>query len=208
MVDTSYAYSYLDPENYYTYPESDTLRNKLDITDEQELSEHEYRLSSQRLLDLVYEPLLVRSMADVRKIHAHLFGELYGWAGEYRKVNISKDGKPFMALQSFPAGEHYIDDLLSKCLANPTASQNGHNKANFVIVLADVLDNLNYMHPFREGNGRTQREVLRSLALEKGYQLIIPVQNDERAFRLYMNGTVNSDVSLLRTVISENLMLL
>ena len=47
-------------------------------------------------------------MDDVQKIHHYLFSEIYEWAGEYRKVNISKSGDSFMPLQSFGTGIEFI----------------------------------------------------------------------------------------------------
>lgn len=58
-------------------------------------------------------------------------------------------------------------------------------------------DHLNYMHPFREGNGRTQREVIRVLALSKGYEANINIQ-DDKIYHLYMDGTVYEDLNVLK----------
>lgn len=60
-------------------------------------------------------------------------------------------------------------------------------------------DNLNHMHPFREGNGRTQREVIRVLALFKGYEADISLETNE-VYHLYMDGTVYEDVDKLETL--------
>ena len=65
------------------------------------------------------------------------------------------------------------------------------------IIEPKILDNLNYFHPFREGNGRTQREVIRSLALSKGYSAQIRVEQDDDIYNLYMDGTVYGDLEKL-----------
>lgn len=65
------------------------------------------------------------------------------------------------------------------------------------------MDNVNYLHPFREGNGRTQREFLRLLALEKGLILNINPADDQRVYERYMKGTTESDVSILADLIFE-----
>lgn len=57
--------------------------------------------------------------------------------------------------------------------------------------------------PFREGNGRTQREVIRVLALAKGYELLINVDGQDEVYKQYMDGTVYSDVKLLEQLISS-----
>ena len=64
--------------------------------------------------------------------------------------------------------------------------------------LANILDNLNYFHPFREGNGRTQREVIRVLAMMKNYEAIINIGADDNIYNLYMDGTVYSDKTKLK----------
>lgn len=78
-------------------------------------------------------------------------------------------------------------------------------KATVAPKLAEILDNLNYLHPFREGNGRTQRETLRSLANSKGYKLKFPAKSDTIKYDKYMNGTINSDVPLLEEFMMDNL---
>jgi cell filamentation protein len=69
--------------------------------------------------------------------------------------------------------------------------------------LAEILDNLNYLHPFREGNGRTQREFLRLLALEKGLILNINPPDIKSVYERYMKGTIESDVKTLTGLIFE-----
>ncbi|MCL1857368.1 MAG: Fic family protein, partial [Kiritimatiellaeota bacterium] len=69
--------------------------------------------------------------------------------------------------------------------------------------LAEILDNLNYLHPFREGNGRTQREFLRTLALEKGLSLNLNPPDNADVYERYMTGTIDGNVALLATLILE-----
>jgi cell filamentation protein len=69
--------------------------------------------------------------------------------------------------------------------------------------LAEILDNINYLHPFREGNGRTQREFLRLLALEKGLTLNLTPPDNKNVYEKYMKGTIDSDVKILTELIFE-----
>lgn len=69
--------------------------------------------------------------------------------------------------------------------------------------LAEILDNVNYLHLFRDGNGRAQREFLRMLALEKGISLNLNPPDDKNVYERYMQGTVNSDVKILKELIFE-----
>lgn len=63
---------------------------------------------------------------------------------------------------------------------------------------------MNYFHPFREGNGRTQREVIRSLALMKGYECNISIGSDDKIYHLYMDGTVYGDKKIIRKFIRRD----
>lgn len=180
-------YEYLDVDNAYTYPNSSVLRNKCNITDPELARIKEYEFVASRLVKLGFAPLGVGSMKDVLAIHKFLFQDMYDWAGQYREVNISKQGNAFMPLQAFDTGETYLDTLIKKF--HDTAS----SKGDIIKQLSTILDNLNYMHPFREGNGRTQREVVRALALTKGYYAEINIDTNDDIYHLYMDGTVYGD---------------
>jgi cell filamentation protein len=69
--------------------------------------------------------------------------------------------------------------------------------------LAEILDTVNYLHPFREGNGRTQREFLRLLALEKGLSLNLNPPDNADIYERYMSGTIDGDVEKLSQLILE-----
>lgn len=69
--------------------------------------------------------------------------------------------------------------------------------------MAEILDNVNYLHLFREGNGRAQREFLRLLALEKGLTLNINPPDSKSVYERYMKGTIESDLKTLTELIFE-----
>ena len=69
--------------------------------------------------------------------------------------------------------------------------------------MAEILDNVNYLHPFREGNGRAQREFLRLLALEIGLTLNINPPDNKSVYERYMKGTIESDLETLTELIFE-----
>lgn len=106
------GYSYQNPDSFYTYPNSSVLINKFGLADEQEAHEKEYKMAADRGAELLEKPILVHSVKNILKIHGYLFQNLYDWAGEYRKVNISKQGNAFMAMQSFGSAETYVNRLL------------------------------------------------------------------------------------------------
>ena len=59
------------------------------------------------------------------------------------------------------------------------------------------------MHPFREGNGRAQREFIRLLALEKGFNLNLNPPDNKNIYERYMQGAIESDVKILSELILE-----
>ena len=69
--------------------------------------------------------------------------------------------------------------------------------------MAEILDNVNYLHPFREGNGRTQREFLRLLALENQLILNLNPPNERSVYERYMKGTIDSELNILTDLIYD-----
>lgn len=196
MVRNQYeGYKYIDPNNQYTYPDSTVLVNKQNITNIEEAYRNEHLFVTRRLADLRLEPIHVYSMSDILAIHNYLFQDVYAWAGQYRKVNISKSGNPFMPIQSFNTAETHMNNLIH------SYHQTANSKDEIIMHLSEILDNLNYFHPFREGNGRTQREVIRSLALSKGYSAQIRVEQNDEVYNLYMDGTVHEDLGKLKELL-------
>ena len=198
MVKNQYeGYEYIDPNNQYTYLNSTVLINKQNITNIEEAYRNEHLFVTRRLADLRLKTIEVYSISDILAIHKYLFQDVYAWAGQFRKVNISKNGNPFMSIQSFSTAQAYINRLIH------TYYQAANSKDEIIKQLAKILDNLNYFHPFREGNGRTQREVIRSLALSKGYSAQIRVEQDDEVYNLYMDGTVYGDLGKLEELLSK-----
>ena len=198
MVKNQYeGYEYIDPNNQYTYLNSTVLINKQNITNIEEAYLNEHLFVTRRLADLRLKTIEVYSISDILAIHKYLFQDVYAWAGQFRKVNISKNGNPFMSIQSFSTAQTYINRLIH------TYYQTANSKDEIIKQLAKILDNLNYFHPFREGNGRTQREVIRSLALSKGYSAQIRVEQDDEVYNLYMDGTVYGDLGKLEELLSK-----
>lgn len=190
-------YHYLDPENKYT-DKNGLLRNLADIKDEKVLLAFESLKVAKRVEELIENPLKVEDSNTLLKIHHHLFQDVYEWAGQVRTVNISKDGKPFFDGERFHLGFQYIDNLISEYRKIKKS-----DKSALAEKLAEVLDNVNFLHPFRDGNGRTQREFLRLLALEKGIKLNLNPPDDKSVYEKYMKGTIESDVQTLTELIFE-----
>ena len=101
---------------------------------------------------------------DIMKLHSHWLGAIYGWAGVYRSVNMSKDGFPFAAAAQIPK-------LMSEFERGPLRQYTPcifSEREKVVHALALVHVELVLIHPFREGNGRIARMLSTLMALQAG----------------------------------------
>lgn len=194
----SNSYKYIDPDYTYTDPKTGLLRNLQDITDPEDLAFVESGVVTKRLQELYENPIKIKGIESLFEIHKHLFQDIYAWAGKNRIVEISKEGKQFSPTSHFGNAFRYIDTLIAEFRRIPK-----DNKKRLAGKLAEILDNVNYLHPFREGNGRTQREFLRLLALEKGLNLNLNPPDNKNVYERYMKGTVESNVATLTELIFE-----
>jgi len=192
----SNSYNYLDPDYTYTNPKTGILRNLADITDPDVLLFVESAAVAKRLQELNENPIKIKGIESLFEIHKYLFQDIYLWAGKKRTVEISKDGKQFFPTTHFENAYRFIESLISDF-----KKTRRNNKQQLAEKLAEILDNLNYLHPFREGNGRTQREFLRTLALEKGLTLNLNPPDNRSVYDQYMLGTINSDIKTLTELI-------
>jgi cell filamentation protein len=195
MID---EYRYLDPDYIYTDPKTGILRNLLGITDHDALAFAETAATAKRANELRIEPIRVIDSSALFDIHYHLFQDLYDWAGKRRVVEISKSGKQFFPLSHFDNALRFINGLL-----NEYYHIGKEDKSKLSRKLAEILDAVNYLHPFREGNGRTQREFVRLLALEKGWRLNLNPPDNSEIYKRYMTGTVNGEVDSLAELMFE-----
>ena len=191
-------YQYIDPDYAYTDPKTGVLRNFEDIDDAQVLHIFESMRVSIRLEELQEKSIKVKDSSTILDIHKYLFQDVYEWAGKVRIVEISKGGKPFFPLSHFRNAYMFIDTLIAEY-----RKIDKKDKVQLSRKLAEILDNVNYLHPFRDGNGRTQREFLRLLALEKGLSLNLNPPDNVDIYERYMSGTINGDVEKLAALILE-----
>jgi len=192
------SYKYIDPDYTYTDPKTGILRNIQDISDTDILLFVESGAVTKRLQELDDNPIKIKGIDTLFEIHRHLFQDIYYWAGKKRIVEISKDGKQFFPTSHFDNAYRYIDQLIANYNKTPK-----DNKRQLAEKLAEILDNINYLHPFREGNGRTQREFLRQLALEKGLILNLNPPDNKSVYEKYMKGTIESDIKTLSELVFE-----
>lgn len=150
----------------YCFPNTNILRNKFNIKDNDELHAAERRLAKYRAEELLNSPIKgYFDLAHLQKIHQYLFQDIYDWAGEIRTVDIAKGNLfcRYFAIQ--PEADRIFTELKQeKYLKNLSVG-------DFAKRLAYFFAEVNALHPFREGNGRTQREFFRQLAYQNNYFL-------------------------------------
>lgn len=148
----------------YTYENSTVLVNKLDIRTQAELDAFEVEISSARAEEPLPEGAL--NFSHYKAVHYHLFQDVYDWAGEVRTVRISKGGNPFCFPENIEdQATTLFDDLrAADYLRNLEAQAFSARAAHF-------LAELNAIHAFREGNGRSQLTFFALLADRAGHPL-------------------------------------
>jgi len=194
----SNSYKYIDPDYTYTDSKTGVLRNLADLTDKDILLFVESGAVTKRIQELYINPIKIKGIESLFEIHKHLFQDIYAWAGQKRIVEISKDGKQFFPISHFQHAYRYISTLI---LEYKKIRKN--DKKELAQKLAEILDNVNYLHPFREGNGRAQREFMRLLALDKGLILNLNPPDNTNVYDRYMQGTIDSDIGILTDLILE-----
>jgi cell filamentation protein len=145
-------------EDPYCYPNSSVLRNRGGFTTADSLAHFEAIATAARFVQRI-----PRGPFDVRHysaVHKHIFQDVYDWAGAFRTVRISKGGNLFC----FP--EHIASQMQLLFRGTPSLLEPG--RADFVERAASFLSDLNALHPFREGNGRTQLTFLGALSAKAG----------------------------------------
>ena len=134
--------------------------------------EAEKELTAIRLRELEETPIKGSfNFAHLKAIHKYIFQDIYEWAGEVRTVEISK-GNLFCTTACI---QSYAQVVFKKYFPQCQAAQ--ENTETFIRVLAENYGDLNALHPFREGNGRAQREFARLVCMECGYDFNLSVTN-------------------------------
>jgi len=160
----------MDAPVYDPYLDSDTglLRNLVDAQNEDELEQAEADLSYSRGIEL--SEARTPDIFDFERlsyIHHYLFQDVYNWAGTVRSIDMRKertDSQFFMPRAKLELATAHV----FKALAEEEYLRN-LERNNFIDRLGYFYDQVNYLHPFREGNGRAQRRFWSEVAEKAGY---------------------------------------
>jgi cell filamentation protein len=163
-MNKEYSYDY-EWDAKYCYPKSNVLINKLGIIDATQLTLAERELTAFKIAKSIDCPIKGKfDLNHLQKIHKFIFEDIFDWAGELRQVDISK-GNQFCLCNNLIM---YANEIFSKL-----------QKDNYLIDCGQViyeklsyyLSEINVLHPFREGNGRTQRMFIGYVANVAGYDV-------------------------------------
>ncbi|MEC8195343.1 MAG: Fic family protein, partial [Pseudomonadota bacterium] len=136
----------MSDEAYCYPPDFTVLKDALRITDQEQLDRFERRMVRQRSSEDF--PTGDFDLTHLCAIHRHLFQDVYDWAGQVRTVEISKGGSQFQPMAYIETGMADVhrrivgQDYLRGFSSDEFATQTGH-----------IIGDVNYVHPFREGNG-------------------------------------------------------
>lgn len=158
---------FVDP---YLIPGTAVLRNIVGAATAPELAAAEADLSFARALELLDRPVAATNDLDeLREVHRRLFQDVFDWAGHLRSVDVRKN---------VPGAEYFmpfghIERAAEICFRDLAEEDHlsGLDRQEFIQRLAFHYERINYIHPFREGNGRTQRIFWNRIAFEAGWQL-------------------------------------
>lgn len=195
----------LNPDPYLQ--PNGVLKNKLGITDADELAELEYRLTVSKQKRLILnnyvlptgEKIQGQYFGEVMALHRYLFGEIYDWAGEFRTVDMRKENS-FLEAAFLPTAVEQIQHRFDEV----TAAQSGNLNA-VSTAIGKAISEFNFMHPFREGNGRTQRILASAMAVQKGFTFELLPGTD--MYSEYMSASKLDNYGAMITVFREHLLL-
>jgi len=198
-----YNYTY-DGSEGYCYPGTDVLKNKLGIRDDGALITAEREITSIKLLMLYGMPITrVFNLDTLRKIHKIIFEDIYEWAGDIRRGDFLSKGSSIFCRGQYIAEN--ANTIMGNILKENTLR--GLSKPKFIERMAYYMGEINALHPFREGNGRTSREFFRQLSLNANYILDFSKTEKEDLLTADIdafNGEYERLIKILEKAVSVN----
>jgi cell filamentation protein len=188
-------------QDHYLDTETGVLKNKLGIKDEDELKKAEASLGAWRSFQLSGRPIEGRfDLEHLKAIHKHLFGDVYEWAGDLRDIDLAKSGSYFANHRHIVSAARPIFEKLAE-----EDYLNGLDATGFSARAAYYLGEINALHPFREGNGRVQREFINHLAYRNGYCIDWNNISQEEMLQASIESFHKGDNTKFATSIRKNL---
>lgn len=187
----------------YEYPGANILVNKFGVMDAKQLSRLECRLSGLRMVELMRAGVTGQFDAvHLKSINFALLQDVYDWAGQFRDVYLARGVHVFTqpgqieaaVIEICSGARAFLDGVCSGAVGRETLADE----------LAQALVALNNIHPFREGNGRTQRIFVSQMAQRCGYTLSFARMTETQMRNASIAG-YRGDARLMRLHILEGL---
>ena len=190
----------LDPLQDDCYEGTNVLINKFDIGDGEKLDIIERDITSALIAKAYIEiPFENVDFDFYKNLHYYVFSDIYEWAGNIRNVDMSKKGTRFCSPERIETSGRDIFEYLSKIsyLVNLTDEE-------FITEFTELYCRLNYLHPFREGNGRVQRLFL-SMLLKNMEKSIDFSKIDTDLLMIATIKAVSGDVFMLCDIFRQHI---
>ena len=183
------------------YLDNGVFKNKLGIQNQTILQEREADYATVRAYELAKTPIEGRFDLDhLQAIHRHLFGDVYAWAGELRDIDLTKG-------DSYFANHAHIVSAARSLFAKLAEEDylTGLDAAAFSERAACYLGEINALHPFREGNGRAQREFINHLAYKNGFSIAWENITQEQMIQASIESFHKGDTTRFASFIRDNI---
>lgn len=199
-ISTKYHAS--DADAYEPGSHDMVLKNLLGITSKEEIDRTEIKGYAD-----AFEYMIAHTgsdqqltVADINTLHQVFFGSIYAWAGKPRTVNLTKDGFTFPAAKFLDQTLQYFE---KEVLMPNTPCHGSRNEV--IRKIATVHLELLFIHPYREGNGRTARLLATLMALQAGFNGF-DWEVLERKFVDYVRSIQKLDLALMESLLDEALL--
>lgn len=178
------------------YPESSVLINKFDIRDQDSLQQMEGFIFGIKTLEPL--PLGNFDYDHLKSIHKHFFADVYSWAGQERTIDIAKGDCYF-------GHKQYITNELNKLFKKLQADNLLSNcpQEEFCKKLSYYFNEINAAHPFREGNGRTQRAFCDLLAQQSDYHINWNKMDQDEYMQASISGFLQGDYIAMENIFKK-----
>lgn len=190
----------LEPLQDDCYEGTTVLINKFGIKDDAKLDMVERDITSALIAKAYIEiPFEDVDFDFYKNLHYYVFSDIYEWAGKIRNVDMSKKGTRFCTPEKIETRGRAIFEYLSKKSYFTALADE-----EFVKEFTELYCRLNYLHPFREGNGRVQRLFL-SMLLKNMEKSIDFSKIDTDLLMIATIKAVSGDVFMLCDIFRQHI---
>lgn len=191
------------------------VKNKLGAVTHEQLERREAQFVDSRIVE-IQAGLGSKSndfgLDRLKAIHGYVFQDVFEFAGctRHERVLLSDGTIATMPTMARPgskpfAPSHQIEPRMAALAADIHKADNlrGFDRGAFVDKVTDILAEINAIHAFREGNGRTQREFMRQLGREAGHELDFRGVTRERMMQVSIEANERGDKTMMRRIVEE-----